>query len=59
MNLRRPSLAPALAGLVLASGAASADSPTRIVTMPGKLYDPARVSVLVGTTVTWTNDDSR
>lgn len=26
--------------------------------MPGKLYDPARVSVLVGTTVTWTNDDS-
>ena len=26
--------------------------------MPGKLYDPARLDVLVGTTVAWKNDDS-
>jgi hypothetical protein len=26
--------------------------------MPGKLYDPSRIAVLVGTTVTWKNDDS-
>ncbi len=49
---------PVVAALVLATGAASADAPTRTVTMPGKLYDPSQISVLVGTTVTWKNDDS-
>jgi plastocyanin len=48
----------AVAAVVLAAGSAAADAPTRTVTMPGKLYDPARLSVLVGTTVTWKNDDS-
>jgi len=51
-------LVPVLAALVLAAGAASADAPTRTVTMPGKSYDPTQLSVLVGTTVTWRNDDS-
>ena len=49
---------PVLAGLVLATGAASADAPTRTITMPGKFYDPTQISVLVGTAVTWKNDDS-
>jgi len=56
----RPGLAlvPVIAALVLAAGAAPADAPTRTVTMPGKLYDPSQIAVLVGTTVTWKNDDS-
>ena len=53
-----PSLVPALAALVMAAGAGSADAPTRTVSIPGKFYDPAQISVLVGTTVTWKNDDS-
>ena len=44
--------------LVLAVGAAAADAPVRTVTMPGKLYDPSHLDVLVGTTVTWKNDDA-
>ena len=48
----------AAVALAAAGAAASADAPTRTVTMPGKLYDPARVDVLVGTTVAWKNDDS-
>ena len=44
--------------LVAASAAVSAEAPVRTVTMPGKLYDPASLDVLVGTTVTWRNDDS-
>jgi len=52
------SFVPALAALVLAAGAGSADAPTRTVSIPGKFYDPAQISVLVGTTVTWKNDDS-
>jgi plastocyanin len=50
--------------LVLAALAASgvsasrADAPTRTVTIPGKAYDPSHVTVLVGTTVTWKNEDS-
>ena len=44
--------------LIVAGAAASADAPTRTVTMPGKLYDPASLDVLVGTTVAWKNDDS-
>jgi plastocyanin len=55
---RRLLLVPVLTALVLAPGAGSADAPTRTVTMPGKLYDPAQLSVLVGTTVTWKNDDA-
>ena len=43
--------------LVAVGGAASADAPTRTITMPAKLFDPARLDVLVGTTVTWKNDD--
>jgi plastocyanin len=44
--------------LVAAASVASAEAPARTVTMPGKLYDPANLDVLVGTTVTWKNDDS-
>lgn len=53
-----PVVAFVAAGLVLAAGSAGADAPARTVTMPGKLYDPTELAVLVGTTVTWTNDDS-
>jgi plastocyanin len=48
----------AAVALVAAGTAASADAPIRTVTMPGKLYDPVRLEVLVGTTVAWKNDDS-
>ena len=41
----------------VASGS-SAEAPTRAVTMPGKAYDPSHLDVLVGTSVTWKNDDS-
>ncbi len=51
-------LLPVVGVLALAPGAASADAPTRTVTMPGKLYDPSQLTVLVGTIVTWKNDDS-
>ncbi len=44
--------------LVAAGSAASADAPTRTVTMPAKLYEPASLDILVGTTVSWKNDDS-
>jgi plastocyanin len=50
-----------LALLALASSGAfgaRAEAPTRTVTMPGKAYDPAQLDVLVGTSVTWKNDDS-
>ena len=43
--------------LVAVGGAASADAPTRTITIPAKLFDPARLDILVGTTVTWKNDD--
>jgi plastocyanin len=46
-----------LAGF-LVSSAPSADAPTRTVSMPGKLYEPSALNVLVGTSVTWKNDDS-
>jgi plastocyanin len=55
---RRLLAVPVIAALALAPAAGSADAPTRTVTMPGKLYDPAQISVLVGTTVTWKNDDA-
>lgn len=51
-------LAAAGVALLLPGGAPSAEAPTRTVTMPGKVYEPASIDVLVGTTVTWKNDDS-
>ena len=47
-------VAVALAGVGVA---ASADAPIRTITIPAKLFDPDRLDVLVGTTVTWKNDD--
>ena len=47
-----------LLALVGAGAAASAEAPMRTIAMPGKLFDPARLDVLVGTTVTWKNDDN-
>ena len=56
--MRRRTTVAAFAGaLALAAVARAADAPTRDVSMPGKLYAPARVSVLVGTTITWRNND--
>ena len=43
---------------LLAGGATAADAPVRTVTIPGKLYEPAHLDVLAGTTVTWKNDDA-
>jgi plastocyanin len=54
-------LALALAVVALAASGASGsivEAPTRAVTMPGKAYEPSHLTVLVGTTVTWKNDDS-
>ena len=47
-----------LVALVAVGGAASAEAPTRTISMPGKLFAPDRLDVLVGSTVTWKNDDS-
>lgn len=58
MTRRLSALVPAVAALVLVTAAGSADAPTRTVTMPGKAYDPTQLSVLVGTSVTWKNDDA-
>jgi plastocyanin len=44
--------------LTLAVAATAADAPVRTVTIPGKSYEPPHVDVLVGTTVTWKNDDA-
>jgi plastocyanin len=44
--------------LVAVGGAASAEAPTRTISMPGKLFTPDRLDVLVGTAVTWRNDDA-
>src|SRR5262245_3932041 len=54
---RAPALVLLLA-LVLAAGASAAEAPVRTVTIPGKFYEPAELDVLVGTTITWKNDDS-
>ena len=59
--MRRVVVSLALALLAVAAPVASgsgAEAPTRAVTMPGKAYDPSHLDVLVGTTVTWKNDDS-
>ena len=60
MTKRAIPVALGLVALAVASGvsAARADAPTRTVTMPGKAYDPTHLDVLVGTTVTWKNEDS-
>ena len=47
-----------LAAVPTVASGTSAEAPTRAVTMPGKAYDPSHLDVLVGTTVTWKNDDS-
>ena len=44
--------------LAVAAVAQAAEAPTREIAMPGKLYEPSHVAVLVGTTVTWRNGDS-
>ena len=44
--------------LVAVGGATSAEAPTRTISMPGKLFTPDRLDVLVGTTVSWKNDDA-
>ena len=54
----RPLTGVLLLALVAIGGAASAEAPTRTIAMPGKLFAPDRLDVLVGTTVTWKNDDS-
>lgn len=52
-------LAVGLVALVSSAAWGSrAEAPTRNVTIPGKAYDPSHLDVLVGTTVTWKNDDS-
>jgi plastocyanin len=56
--MRRALVVAGLLAGMLATAAVSADAPIRTVTMPGKLYDPAKLDVLVGTTVTWKNDDA-
>ena len=57
MTTRLCSVLGALA-LLGATTAAGADAPARDVTMPGKLYAPAHISILAGTVVTWRNGDS-
>jgi plastocyanin len=56
--LLRVGVLVAVAALAVAGGASPADGPTRDVRMPGKAYDPDRLEVLIGTTVTWHNDDT-
>ena len=56
--IRRGALIVGCALAVIGGTAAAADAPTRDVAIPGKAYDPARITVLAGTTVTWRNGDS-
>ena len=48
----------ALAFGLAATSASAADPPARDVTMPGKIFEPARITILTGTTVTWHNGDA-
>lgn len=54
MRRRFAAGAAVVAAIVAASGSAAV---TAEVTMPGKLYAPGQLDVLVGTTVTWQNVD--
>jgi plastocyanin len=54
----RALIAVVLVAGVLTTGGTSADAPTRTISMPLKAYVPPKIDVLVGTTVTWKNDDS-
>ena len=56
MKLRVAASAVVIGGaIVVASGSAAS---TAEITMPGKLYAPGALDVLVGTTVTWRNVDT-
>jgi len=57
-RVRRSSLVVALCLLAAAGAAGAADAPTRDVSIPGKLFEPARITILLGTTVTWRNGDA-
>jgi plastocyanin len=54
----RAILALVVAAAVLAAAVQAAEAPTRTISMPTKAYVPPNIDVLVGTTVTWKNDDS-
>jgi len=54
---RRLVVAAAAAAVSLVP-AAGAQAPAATVSMPAKLYSPSDLSVLVGTTVTWRNEDT-
>jgi plastocyanin len=56
--MKRAAVLALVAVSLLAGGASAADAPVRTVTIPGKLYEPDHLDVLVGTTVTWKNDDA-
>jgi plastocyanin len=56
--MRRTLVLAAIVAGLLPHGASSAEAPTRTVSMPGKVFEPSKIDVLVGTTVTWKNDDS-
>lgn len=47
-----------ICALVAVGAGLSAEGPVRTVTMLGKAFDPPALDVLVGTTVTWRNDDA-
>src|SRR4029077_6695754 len=57
-GLPRRSVVVALCVLAAAGSATAADAPSRDVSIPGKLFEPARITVLLGTTVTWRNGDA-
>jgi plastocyanin len=58
IGMPRRSVVVALCALAAAGSASAADAPSRDVSIPGKLFEPARITVLLGTTVTWRNGDA-